>query len=479
MTDSSRVDRSSRHTAPSPPIAAFLSFIFPGLGQAYERRRNRALLFAVPVVVLLLVILIESIGGVEFFAAQLIDPAFALAALVVIVVLGIWRLASMWDAYVAAGTPVGRRARGSLAALLILVVGVGVMHGVGAYYAWAFYDAGSHIFQGGQPGDSPPPDALASQLPGASDNGEFGSPGPSLPPPTADRVTFLLTGVDSGHNRDHALTDTLLVVSVNKVTKTAVMLSVPRDISNFPMYNGGTYYGKINSLLTAASLNPGQYPDGGVGTLTREIGYLIGVPVNYYAAVNLVGFQSMVDLVGGVDVVNPKWINDPSYDWFNGTYGFTLSPGPHHLDGVNALAYVRTRKGIGDSDFTRAARQQQVLVALRAKMGSASMLTRLPAILQVASTTIRTDFPSAEIRQYLLLAKSIPNSAIQRVVLGPPYSTHPPDNTTGGIYILKIDFSQFAAMSVGFFGSDSRYYTGPASGAGSSAPPSAPPSSGP
>ena len=76
------------------------------------------------------------------------------------------------------------------------------------------------------------------------------------------RVTFLLTGIDSGHDRAHALTDTLLVASVDREAKTAVMLSLPRDISNFPLYSGGTFHGKINSLMSAARNDPKRFPDG-------------------------------------------------------------------------------------------------------------------------------------------------------------------------------------------------------------------------
>ena len=239
-------------------------------------------------------------------------------------------------------------------------------------------------------------------------------------------MTFLLTGVDSGHDRAHALTDTLLVASLDRLTNKAVMLSIPRDISNFPLYSGGTFRGKINSLMSTAGNDPKRYPDGPVLTLTREIGYLIGVPINYYAAINLDGFQKMVDLVGGVDVDNPKVINDPRYDWFDGTSGFTLSPGVHHLNGRNALAYVRSRQGVGDSDFTRAARQQQVLVALRAKLGTAGLLEKLPDLLKVAGQTIRTDFPPGQVRDYLVLASGVSDKAIDRHVLGPPYAIHPP-----------------------------------------------------
>ncbi|MES2209904.1 MAG: LCP family protein [Chloroflexota bacterium] len=439
----------------SPGIVTFLSFLFPGLGHLYARHTRAAAVFAIPVLVLIGFVLLQLPGGIDTFAAQLIAPSFALGTLLVIVVLGVWRLVSIGHAF-RLSPVVARRRRSAIAVLLAAVIGVGAMHGVAGYYALLFYDAGTQIF-GPEATPSPGPIAGASESPGPS--GSFGleTPSVTLPPPT-NRVTFLLTGVDSARDRTQALTDTLLVVSVNRDTGEAVMLSIPRDTSRFPMYSGGTYNGKINSLMTYAGLRPKQYPDGGMGTLAREIGYLIGVPVNYYAAINLDGFQSMVDLVGGVDIVNPKWIRDPVYDWFDGTQGFTLSPGKHHLNGKVALAYVRSRYGAGDNDFTRAARQQELLVALASKMGSTDMLAKLPQILKVAAKTIRTDFPADEIRDYLILAKEIDKSKIQKFVLGPPYAVHPPTNSTGGIYILELQFDEIAALSIRLFGTDSRYF---------------------
>lgn len=450
----------------SPVLAGFLSFLFPGLGQVYVHRRVAAAVFAIPVLLLIVTIALQSQGGIQFFAAQLIDPSFAIAALAVIGSLGLWRLASIVHAALTARPPGTRLPPRVLAVVLLLGLAVVVPHGVASYYALSFYDAGKQIFQAdvptatATPGPASSVDSSASPSP-TSDQG-FDPPATALPSPGADRVTFLLTGVDSGHDRAHALTDTLLVASLDKRTNKAVMLSIPRDISNFPLYSGGTFHGKINSLMSTAGNDPKRYPDGPVLTLTREIGYLIGVPINYYAAINLDGFQKMVDLVGGVDVDNPKVINDPRYDWFDGTSGFTLSPGVHHLNGRNALAYVRSRQGIGDSDFTRAARQQQVLVALRAKLGTAGLLQKLPDLLKVAGQTIRTDFPPGQVRDYLVLASGVSDRAIERHVLGPPYAIHPPTDSTGGVYTLIFNLKKLAALSMKVFGDDSAYKSGPA-----------------
>ncbi len=132
----------------SPAVAGFLSFLFPGLGQLYVRRRRAAAVFAIPVLVLIVVVALQSLGGIQYFAAQLIDPTFALAALIVFGSLGLWRLASIGHAAIIAEPP-GRRLRPQVVAVvLILGLAVVIPHGVAWYYAWSFYDAGTQIFRG-------------------------------------------------------------------------------------------------------------------------------------------------------------------------------------------------------------------------------------------------------------------------------------------------------------------------------------------
>jgi hypothetical protein len=178
----------------------------------------------------------------------------------------------------------------------------------------------------------------------------------------------------------------------------------------------------------------------------------------------------MVDLVGGVDITYDHDINDPSYIWEDGAKdGFYLKAGTHHLDGRNALAFVRTRKA--DSDFERAARQQILLIALRRELTSPAMLPKIPGLLKAAAQTVRTDFPASQAGDMVGAIRGIDDKSIARYVLGPPYSTHPPDATTGGTYTLKLDMDRLAKLSVKLFGKDSRYYVAPtASPSSSSAP---------
>ena len=442
-----------------PTVAAFLSFLWPGLGHAYAARYRTAALLALPAIVLLGYIGIQLLGGVDLFAIQMIDPAFATAVIAWTAIVGVWRLIAIGTAY-RLGSRAVRASSASRTILAVLVVAVVAMHLTVGYVAGSFYTAGSAIFQPSPDGTTPPM-AVRSDSPAPSFSlapGATATPVPSTTPaPATNRTTILLMGVDSGHDREHALTDTLLLLSVDSVEKTAVMMSVPRDIAEFPLYSGGTYLGKINSLMTAARLDPTRYPDGPIGTLIRQIGFIIGVPVDYYAQINLEGFEQMVDLVGGVDVDNPRAINDPLYDWFDGTYGFQLAAGPQHLNGRIALAYVRSRQGLGDSDFTRARRQQQVLAALRVKMTTPAGLQALPALLDAASRTIRTNCPADRLRDYLALAKQIGDDRTKRFVLGPPYARTPA--VPGSTYILLLDRDRIAKLSVDVFGSDSAYAT--------------------
>src|SRR4051812_13026150 len=351
----------------SPSIALLLSFLWPGIGQLYQGRRRTALLYATPVLIAAFLVLFQLVGGLDGFIANMLDPTVALTLVILIGLLGAWRLISMGDTILAprAGQPMRRRVVYPLfVALSVVVV---VAHVWVGSVSWAFYEAGTEIFVGERGPDATPPVTGASPNPSDNEVDFQATPFPT-PPTTSKRITILVTGIDSGHGRDHALTDTIMLVSVDPDSHKVAMLSFPRDISNFELYSGGVYHGKINSLMTYARLHPAEFPDGGLPTLAKEVGYLAGVPVGYFAAINLEGFQKLIDLVGGVDVNNPKPIDDPVYDWFDGTRGFHLAAGPVHLDGRIGLAYVRSRYGAGDSDFTRAARQQQVLGALRKKL---------------------------------------------------------------------------------------------------------------
>ena len=164
---------------------------------------------------------------------------------------------------------------------------------------------------------------------------------------------------------------------------------------NVPLGNGDVYGPKLNSLLSYAERHPDEFPDGGLRTLEDAVGALLGIPISYYAKLDFAGFVDMVDAVGGVDIKVKKTLKDPSYDGYGlGEKGFTLKKGTHHLNGAEALAYARIRKAVGESDFTRADRQQQILVALKEQATSGgSILWELPGLMEAVGETITLRHP--------------------------------------------------------------------------------------
>jgi LCP family protein required for cell wall assembly len=444
-----------RRREPRPSSAtsvALLSFLWPGLGHWRVGRARTGLVFAVPVAIAGVALFLQALSGIERFAVLLISPSSALTILVLVILIGIWRLIALADSLV--GIRSGNRRQGLAVAVALSVVIVASHLWVG-WVAWAFYDAGSKIFVSAGP--DAVPTATNSSEPGETPDNEFLATPNATPQTAAERINILLTGVDSAEERNHALTDTMIVVSVDPTTHAVAMISFPRDISNFPLWDGRTFPGKINSLMTQARLHPDRYPDGPLPTLIKELSFLLGTPIHYYAAVDLAGFRKMIDAVGGVDVVVAKSLNDQRYDWMDGRRGFKISKGHHLLDGETALAYVRSRFSPGDNDFNRSRRQQQVLVALRAKLTSPQMLPKIPELVGLAGDTIRTNFPTDRLDEMLTIANNVDDESIVQKVLGPPYALHPPSSTTGGIYTLQLDMERLAKLSIELFGNQSAY----------------------
>jgi LCP family protein required for cell wall assembly len=300
--------------------------------------------------------------------------------------------------------------------------------------------------QGASPSESPSPEPSVTPGVTPSPNPRWG---PSANP---NRLTVLLTGVDFMSGRQHALNDSIMLVSVDLETRAVALVSVPRDTSAFPFYWGGqapdTF--KINGLVKALSAGQFGSPDPPMTTLANEIGWLVGIKVDYYAEIDMDGFSRMIDLVGGVDIYNPTTLDDP--------YTCTFVPaGEVHLDGPTALQYVRSRET--SNDYQRASRQQRVLIGLEKKMATPAMLPKLGALLALAGQSIATNFPLSTARNYVDAAENI--SSITQCVLGPPYNYHPDSSLTGGTWTSRLLLDQIAGLSVQLFGGDSRYYGQP------------------
>jgi LCP family protein required for cell wall assembly len=401
-----------------------------------------AALFAAPVLLLLAILLAVELRWIGGLGNALLSARFLRALLAVNLALMAWRLAAIGGAGLAArpslrGSDTKHRWVWIGLVVVLLATTVGMHAWAGALIAQVDTTLGD-VFVGESPG-----------APGGAGGGPVNQP--AFRWDGTERISFLLLGIDSGVGRDEALTDTILVVSVDPVARTAVMVSVPRDTGFVPLpdrsvYRDGLYPHKINQLSTEAGLNPSAWcPDlpavtttCGLRTLERAIGLYLGIPIRYYANVDLQGFVDLIDAIGGVTLCLEGKMVDPEYGGptWPGT-GIELPAGCQSYDGVHALAYARIRKGwieLADGtrenqdDFKRAERQQRVLLELRGKVARADLVFELPRILAAVGGAVQTDFPRALAGDLASLLPLVTGPEIDRVVLSYPDYVDPPKN---------------------------------------------------
>ncbi|PAD26046.1 LytR family transcriptional regulator [Niallia circulans] len=181
--------------------------------------------------------------------------------------------------------------------------------------------------------------------------------------------TFLLLGVDERPN-DIGRSDTMLLVAVNPDKKKTTIVSIPRDTRVFNTLKNR--YTKINAA----------YVYGGVEGSVKTVEQFLNVPIDYYIKVNMEGFKDIVDTIGGVTVNNP----------FDFTLeGVHLSKGKQHLNGKEALKYVRMRKEDPRGDFGRQQRQREVLNQVIDEGTKISSITSYPKLLKVLENNVKTN----------------------------------------------------------------------------------------
>jgi LCP family protein required for cell wall assembly len=235
------------------------------------------------------------------------------------------------------------------------------------------------------------------------------------------RINIALFGLRGGDmsGADCPLcTDTIILLTVDPVTKTAGMLSIPRDLwVNIP----GFGHSRINTAWTLGER--AKLPGGGPGLAMKTVSQVIGVPVQYYVQVDFGTFVSLIDLIGGIDIYSDqKLILDPSGI---GQDHFVLTCcGMRHLDGKRALAYARCRtksRGCNDSDFGRAKRQQKVIMAVRDKTLAPQyfpqFLAQAPQLYNAFSSGIHTNMAIEDAMKLAALAKDIPIESIKQGVI--------------------------------------------------------------
>jgi LCP family protein required for cell wall assembly len=162
-----------------------------------------------------------------------------------------------------------------------------------------------------------------------------------------------------------------------------------------------------------------NYAGGGAAMATQTVEQLLGVPIHFYALVDFEAFVRLIDEIGGVKVDIPEEIIvDPLGD--DNTK--VLQPGVQTLPGDIALAYARNRDTAG-SDFDRAQRQQQVIMAVRDRVISFQILPTLiakaPILYTELSDRISTNLNVRQIFQLAWDIQQIPDEHVRRFIIGP------------------------------------------------------------
>ena len=252
------------------------------------------------------------------------------------------------------------------------------------------------------------------------------APIPELEYPTWDggsRINILFVGFRGGDPIDGDCpfcTDTLILLTVDPSTKTAGMLSIPRDMwVNIP----GFGYSRIN---TAWMLGRGsKLPGGGPALTMKTISHFIGVPIDYYVQVDFDTFIDIIDLLGGVDVYNDETLMlDPISHGKDFPKVKLTCCGMRHLSGRVALAYARCRhieQGCTDGDMGRARRQQKVIFGIREKVlnpeSFPTLLAQAPELYNTFSQGIQTNLSLDDAIKLAVLARDIPKEDIRNEVI--------------------------------------------------------------
>ncbi len=230
------------------------------------------------------------------------------------------------------------------------------------------------------------------------------------------RVNILVAGNsadDIGHGGAE-LTDSIMVLSLNTKKETALMLSIPRDLWVAKPEGG---HGKINSV----------FPESGMEGLESVVEDVTGLSVHYNAIVNYTAFKDLVNAVGGISITiqseNPRGIYDSSLDWTTRSCcALARYPnGPVNLDGKQALNLARARGegygsyGFTNADFTRTEHQRKMLIAIKDKASSASVVAnpfKVSKLVDAVSDNVRTDLQIGEIQSLYYYTKKIDDTKI-------------------------------------------------------------------
>ncbi len=433
-------------------LHAFYSALIPGAGQiAVGARRLGVAMLAAAILVLICGIAL-ALQEVDQVLSWLVQPSVLLMLLAVNAILLAFRLFAVVDAFNRKGarprvsrdgSSEGRQKLGIVskpstlrtvaagAVLAGILLFAAAPHGVAGYYTYLSRDLLTDVFAGQSSGESGAtssllstsesvlttqsttgslggPSSTASVMPGAQTTSRSTSPATATTDALLEwgedqRLTVLLIGTDAGYGRRGARADSVGVVTLDLKQGYVGLFGIPRNAGDLPLGEKtaqalglNTYADMISNLYEAAGEHPELAPEGGDAgavALRETVSILLGIPVHYYAVVDMAGLINLVDALGGIKLnvkervrveLSPPTADE---DW----RVYDIKPGIQELDGHEALAFARSRTGT--SDYDRMRRQRCVLMALLRQNGVAELVLRFPAVAQAIRDNLKTDIP--------------------------------------------------------------------------------------
>jgi LCP family protein required for cell wall assembly len=263
------------------------------------------------------------------------------------------------------------------------------------------------------------------------------------------RYNILIMGADAGEGRQGLRPDSISVASINADTGKIFLFSIPRNLQNAPFssdsplwqaYPNGYSCGDsciINSLYTdVTNQHAGLYPtseDPGAEAMMDAASGILDLEVTGYVMVDMSGFASLIDAMGGVTVTTGGWTpyrgQRPDGQWGNAWWG----PDTYTFDGDDALGYARSRKW--STDYSRIQRQQCIQQAMLSQFDVPTLLTRFEAIMGAGEEMVETSIPQSQVGSFLNLGAKSQRHDMERLTIGPP-------DFEGGQFTTYPDFDQ-------------------------------------
>jgi LCP family protein required for cell wall assembly len=249
--------------------------------------------------------------------------------------------------------------------------------------------------------------------------------------PKAGRYNVLLLGGDSGKGRDGLRPDSLTVASINAVTGKSVLIGLPRNLQKVPFPEGSIMAkhfphgftwseGELNAVNTWATNHKDLFPESdarpaGVQATISAVEAITALDINYYAMVNLGGFSSLVNAVGGV-TVNVK--EKTAIGGIGSPIRGYIPAGKQKLSGDQTLWYARSR--VNNDDWSRMGRQKCVMSAMLHQLSPQKVLFNAQAIAESGTNLVTTDIPAQQLGSFMDLALKARAQKISTVSLVPP-----------------------------------------------------------